>query len=114
MNVPTVRSSYALILHRMRWVLAVQQWFHWAQFGVQIDAVGRFDEWWGAHTQTIVANVQTYSLDLLTYAASRWGTRIDVMQSVDALVDFARNLAIRSGYYPTTTYQITVQPPSAP
>jgi hypothetical protein len=73
MNVPAVQAQYNVILHRIRWVLAVQQYVHWARFAVQENAVGRFDEWWQAHTSTIVINTRQWALDILTRAIRVWG-----------------------------------------
>jgi hypothetical protein len=114
MNVPAVRMQYTTILHRIRWVLAVQQYAHSARAGAQIDAVARFDEWWAAHITTIETKTRTWAIDLLDHATSRWGPRIDMMANVDALIALANSLAVLPGYYPMATYQVTVRPPPLP
>lgn len=114
MNVPAVRTQYNVILHRIRWVLAVPQYAHFQSYGADANAVGRFDEWWGAHTATITANVRDWAVKVLEAAAKRWGTRMDIMASVDTLSGIVANLAITPGYYPTAAYQANVRPPAMP
>lgn len=111
-DVPTVRTSYTQILRMIRWNLAIHQHVHWVDTRTAVDAVGRFDEWWDAHLGVMVGNVQNWAIPLLNAAAARWGTRIDIMENIDALRAITEGLRIDRTGFPVNVYLPNVPPPA--
>lgn len=112
--VPVVQQSYVTILNYMRWNLGILQYLHYATRGVQIDLVGRFDEWWTAHLNAIISVVQVWAIQCLDLATARWAARIDIMQTIDAMRLIANGLVIARAGFPTNAMQITAMPAPPP
>jgi hypothetical protein len=109
-----VRTSYITTLNYLRWNLGILQNLHWVATGVVVNLVARLDEWWDANLQAILSVVQIWAIQLLDNAAKRWGTRIDIMQVVDALRLVANTLAIARTGFPTNPIPVNIMPPQPP